>query len=68
MASPGRETGAGSPDGKKENTEMRDLQDDELAFVYGAAGGGKKKKKKKKARKGSNSNSRSAASRGGSRS
>ena len=38
---------------------MRDLQDDELAFVYGAAGAGKKKAKRKAKRKGSNSNSRS---------
>lgn len=44
--------------------QMRDLREDELTFVYGAAGAGRKKKKKK-AKKGSNSNSRSAASRSG---
>jgi hypothetical protein len=39
---------------------MRDLLEDELSFVYGAAGAGKRRKKRRKAkRRGSNSNSRS---------
>lgn len=44
---------------------MRDLHDDELAFVYGAAGAGKKRRKKRKGRKGSNSVSRRGGSRSG---
>ena len=36
---------------------MRDLQDEELSFVYGAAGAGKRKKRRKARRRNSNSNS-----------